>query len=266
MADIIQTHDRIAAIRDLLFAQGEMRLPELADSLGVSLATIRRDVAALADQGVLARSHGRARIAEPRREEVAFGAREQVALAAKRAIAATALEQLHEGESVFLDAGTTVLQLAKYLRLQPRRLTVFTNGVAVAEELAQVPEICLTVLGGRLRPENLSTVGPFALDMLERIWVDRLFLGTSALDADGRLSSHDQDEAQLNAAMLRRAGRAHLLADQSKFSQRAIYEVARPGPEAPALNLITDALPPPAMTAALKGAGYSLTLAQRGPV
>lgn len=261
MSDSAQNPERFAQIRDALFERGEMRVPELADALGVSLATMRRDLAALEEHGLIARSHGAARIAEAAGAEVAFARRETVNLAAKRAIAARALAEVAEGESVFFDAGTTVLQLAKYLRLQPRRLTVFTNGIAVASELAQVPDVSVNLIGGRLRPENLSLVGPQAVEALEQIWIDRLFLGASAISQSGRIASYDADEAHLNAKMTRRAAATYVLADHDKFGRHATFTVAA---LAAGMTLITDRAPGGALATTLSGAGCRVILAREG--
>ena len=106
-------------------------------------------------------------------------------------------------------------------------LTVFTNGIVVAQELAHVPDIQVYLLGGRIRPENMSIIGPFADEMLGKVWFDQLFLGASAIDDNGWVSSYDADEAQLNTRMLSRSDNVFLLADQQKFGVRATYNVFR---------------------------------------
>lgn len=249
--------ERNSAIRDLLFEHGEMKLPDLARRLDVSLATIRRDIAEMAAEGIVARKSGAARIAD---REVDFAQREEVHLPQKRAIAAAALEMLRPGETVFLDAGTTVLQLAKALRLQPRPLRVFTNGIAVASELTGAPGISLTLLGGRMRPENMSTVGPLALAMLGQIAVDHLFLGASAISDAGEISSFDEDEAQINGAMLARATRRTVLAGSDKFGQRATYRVGALGP---GLSLVTERAPEGAAAEGLARSGCEIVIAGR---
>lgn len=245
------------AIRDLLFERGEIRLDALAEQMGVSLATIRRDVTALAQRGVVERSHGAARIAEAR-TELGFSRRTQLNIAAKRAIAAAAGAQLRPGETVILDSSTTVLQFAHYLRVNPIPLSVFTNSLAIASELASVEEIAVTVMGGRLRPENMSLVGPFAQASLRGLWVDRLFLGASAISLDGIISSYDAEEAQVNALMIDRAKSCHVLADCTKLDTRETYEVAMFGPK---MGLISDCAPPQALGDQLARAGSGLICA-----
>ncbi|TCL64075.1 DeoR family transcriptional regulator [Rhizobium sp. BK251] len=218
--------DRLDAIRGYLYAHGFSTVQALADAVGASLATIRRDLQYLERKGAIDRVHGGARIAEGSSVEVAFQERAKHNLAAKRAIARTAYELLVPHTTIFLDAGTTVLQLALLIRLNPLPLRIFTNGLSVAQELLNVPNLSVSVLGGQLRSENVSLVGPEAEAMLESLWFDQLFLGVSAIAADGALYSVDSAEASLNRRMLARSAASHLLTDSSKFGTTATYKVA----------------------------------------
>lgn len=218
--------ERLEAIRSHLYANGFSTIQALADAVGASLATIRRDLQVLESEGSIDRVHGGARIAEGSSVEVAFQERAKRNLAAKRAIAAAAYEQLAPHATVFLDAGTTVLQLSRLIRINPLPLRIFTNGLAVAQEFLNVPNLEVAVLGGQLRSENASFVGPQAEVMLESLWFDQLFLGASAIGQDGAIYSVDSAEANLNKRMLARASQRFLLADSSKFSTMATYRVA----------------------------------------
>ena len=110
--------------------------------------------------------------------------------------------------------------------MQPLRLTVVTNSLTVAQELSALPDIRVVMIGGDLRAENMSLVGPQAEAMLQGIWCDQLFLGAGAIAEDSAIYSKDNREASLNALMLKRAARRVLLADFSKFSLRTTYQVA----------------------------------------
>lgn len=221
--------DRVTAIRLHLFSNGFTSVSAIAAAVGVSEPTVRRDLAAMEASGLIARSHGGAAIAEGAGSEVAFEVRQQINLAAKRAIAEVAIGMLCPGTSVFLDAGTTVLQLARRLRLNPMRLQVFTNCLPVAQVLMPVADVTVTLLGGTLRSQNASTVGALAEAALERLWFDRVFLGVGAVAEDGEMSSADEGEARLNALMLRRTAGVVVLADAGKFGRRLTYQVGRLG-------------------------------------
>jgi len=218
--------ERLDAIRSHLYAHGFSTIGAIASAVGASVATIRRDLHKLEREGAVDRLHGGARIAEGSSVEVAFQERARRNLSAKRAIAAAAFERLAPRSSLFLDAGTTVLQLARLIRLNPMPLRIFTNGLSVAQELMNLPQIEVTLLGGQLRSENSSVVGPHAEAMLHAIWLDQLFLGASAIGPDGAIYSVDSAEASLNRCMLARSTQQFILADASKFGAMATYRVA----------------------------------------
>lgn len=218
--------DRATAIRQHLFARGYSSISEIADAVGASEPTVRRDLLSLEAEGSVLRTHGGARITDASGAEVAFESREQINLPAKRAIGEAAYQMLRADAAVFLDAGTTVLQLARRLRLNPVKLRVFTNCLPVAQVLMPVAEISVTLLGGTLRAQNASMVGALAEDALDRLWFDQLFLGVGGIAADGAIYSADEQEARINARMLTRTEHCVVLTDADKFGQRLTYRVA----------------------------------------
>jgi DeoR family fructose operon transcriptional repressor len=119
-----------------------------------------------------------------------------------------------------------VLQLARLVRINPIPLRIFTNGLTVAQEFLNIPNLEVVLLGGQLRSENASLVGPQAEAILETIWFDQLFLGASAISPDGAIYSVDSAEASLNRRMLARSADRYVLADSSKFGTMATYKVA----------------------------------------
>ena len=218
--------DRLSQIRQHLYSHGLVTIQELSALTGASLPTIRRDLQRLEEDGVIERVHGGAKIVSDFTTELAFELREKKQLVAKRAIANAAYELLVPNSTIFMDAGTTVLQLARKIRLSPLPLTVFTNSLAISQELISVPDVSVLLLGGKLRPENLSVVGPLAELMLDRLWFDQVFMGLSAVGAEGTMFSIDLHEATLNARTLARATKKIVLADASKFGTLATYAVA----------------------------------------
>ncbi len=229
--------DRLSAIRQILFSSGSASIEEIADAVGASPATVRRDLVALEARGAITRTRGGARIADSAGIEVAFQHRELQNLSAKRAIAEAAFEKLAPHCSLFLAAGTTVLQLARCIRLNPMPLSVFTNCLVTAQQLMDVASVKVTVLGGVLRPENASMVGSLAEELLDRLWFDHVFLGAGAVAGDLCIYSLDEAEARLNEKMLARATLKTLLVAHSKFDRILTYRVA---PLAPEIEIITD--------------------------
>ena len=229
--------DRISKIQHHLYSNGYAQVQELAEATGASIVTIRRDLQRLEEDGIVTRTHGGARLAEAAGPELAFQSRVQEHLAAKRAIGEAAYGLLRPHTTIFLDAGTTVLQLARRLRLEPLALSVFTNGLAVAQELVNVEGLSVNLLGGQLRNENLSMVGPYAERLLGEFWFDQLYLGTSAVRGDAQMYTLHPAEASLNRAMMTRTSQVILLADSSKFRGSAPYAVA---PIADVQSVVTD--------------------------
>ena len=254
----MQPH-RDTVIRQHLYARGQASIQELATVAQASLATIRRDLLRLEDKGVIERTHGGARIAAKIGLEVAFEARELQNIDAKKAIARAAFARLEPGTSIMLDAGTTVLQLARLLRMAPIPLSVFTNSLAIVQMLNGTEGLRLTMLGGQVRQENHSVVGPIAEAAIDRLWFDQLFLGASAIHADGTLSTPDPAEASINVRMLQRASRSCVLADATKFGLTATYSVAKL--QSPT-DLISDASLAARWRARLAESGVNVTIAE----
>ena len=230
--------DRFTAIRQLLFAKGQMSIAEIAAAVQASEPTVRRDLTTLETEGAIVRTHGGARIAEQVGGEVAFETRESLRLPEKRAIGEAAYRLLRPGSSVFFDAGTTVLQLARLIRLRPMPLNVFTNCLPLAQVLLHVAEVKVTLLGGTMRPENASVVGALAEETLERLRFDQAFLGMGAMGDDGAIYTVDPQEARLNALTVQRAAQVVILSDSSKFGSYLTHRVRIAGAD---LGLITDA-------------------------
>ncbi|AHF74952.1 transcriptional regulator, DeoR family protein [Candidatus Sodalis pierantonius str. SOPE] len=245
-------NDRFSAIRQRLYKSGYSTIQEIAYAVSASPAIIRRDLLVLEQQGFISRNHGGAQIAEDAGGEVAFAIREQHNLAAKRYIAEAAFARLKPGSAIFLDAGTTVLQLARRIRLNPLPLSIFTNCVTLAQLLMDVGELKITLLGGRLRPENASMVGSLAEAALDRLRFEQLFMGAGAIAEDNCVYTQDEEEARLNEKMLSRATKVTLLVDSSKFGQRSTYKVARLNDE---MDVITDQNLPESWTLKLQETG-----------
>ena len=236
--------DRATAIRQHLFAKGYSSIAEIAAAVGASEPTVRRDLLTLEAEGQILRTHGGAQIAETSGVEVAFESREQINLPAKRAI----------GEAAY-----QVLQLARRLRLNPMPLRVFTNCLPVAQVLMPVTEIGVTLLGGSLRRQNASMVGPLAEAALEKLWFDQLFLGAGGISDRGEISSRDEQEARLNALMLTRSKAPVIVADADKFGPQLTYGVAHLGA---GMCLLTDARLAVGWRDVLAGLGCAVTVAE----
>ena len=138
-----------------------------------------------------------------------------------------AAQLIRDDETIILDSGTTTVEIARQLRLlKLTSLTVITNALNIAAELASLPHVRVIMIGGILRQMSSSTVGPQAEQMLRGLHADRLFLGVDGLDPDVGLSTPDVLEAQLNALMIKVSREVTAVADSSKFFRRTLSSIA----------------------------------------
>jgi DeoR family fructose operon transcriptional repressor len=190
----------------------------VADDLGVTSETIRRDLTVLERAGVLRRVHGGAIPIERLGFEPGLAARDAVMTGEKERIAKAALAALPQEGAVIIDAGTTTGRLAAVLPTD-RELTVVVNAPPLAVALASRPNLTVIMLGGRVRGRTLATVDDLALRPLEHLFVDVAFMATNGCTPEHGLTTPDPAEAAVKCAMVRAARRAVLLADHTKFSQ-----------------------------------------------
>ncbi|MET8469165.1 DeoR/GlpR family DNA-binding transcription regulator [Streptomyces sp. NPDC006422] len=214
---------------------GLASVEELSQRFGVTASTIRRDLARLTSEGRLARTYGGA-MAVSAHPETSLRQRSGEAYAQKRAIAHWAAAQVQTGESVLLDAGSTVGALAHELRTA-EDLTVATTGVTALLELSDVDSVHVECLGGTLRPVSQSFVGPLAEAALERMTFDRVFLSADGVTADGGICEADLRQTRLKELMARRGAQVYVLAHAAKLGHAPFHAWAALPPR---WTLVTD--------------------------
>jgi DeoR family transcriptional regulator, aga operon transcriptional repressor len=227
--------ERLSSILEDLSADGSVEVAALAARLGVSAATIRRDLELLEEQRLLARTHGGA---------VPLGVLYELPLRykaarhedEKRRIAEAAASRVSDGMAVGLTGGTTCTEVARQL-VERQRLTVVTNALNIASELAVRPNLRLVVTGGTARPESYELVGPIAEQTLEGLQLDVAIIGVDGIDAVAGCTTHHEVEAHTNAVLIRRARRVVVVADASKIGVAAFARIC---PLADVHELITD--------------------------
>jgi DeoR/GlpR family transcriptional regulator of sugar metabolism len=223
---IVTMDERRESIVEFLKKESKIRVEELADRLNVSQVTIRKDLDVLEKRGLLERSHGNAVFSQQSRFNIAFLEKLQMQSSAKELIAQAAASYIHEGDSIILDSGTTILSLAKVLVGKFRSLFVITNSVPAALELTRAGYELLLV-GGQVRNHSMALIGPLGLRNLESFHVDRAFMGTSGITLSHGYSTPDSLDAQMKQAMIRIADKAYVLTDSSKFGHNCMVSFAR---------------------------------------
>jgi DeoR/GlpR family transcriptional regulator of sugar metabolism len=221
---VIAAQRRRAILRQIRDS-GYVEASRLSADLGVDVSTIRRDLDSLASGGLVQRTHGGALASGPPAVDLAGEAR-LVNSPAKRAIGRLAAGLVADGQSVALDAGSTTYALAVELAVK-KNLTVITNDLRIAGELATRRRARLVVVGGELAGRGCYLVGPWAQENLAGIHVDWAFLGADGLDAQAGATSDDPAELPVKRAMLAAARATVVVADSSKFNRRALATIAR---------------------------------------
>jgi len=224
---------RWKALLELLVERGRLDVEEAAVDLAVSAATIRRDFDQLAEQQMLVRTRGGAVVHGvsyelPLRYKTARHASE------KQRIAKAVAELVAPGEAVGLTGGTTTTEVARALAVRgdltsgasgSPALTIVTNALNIANELAVRPQFKIVLTGGVARAQSYELVGPLADGVLSQITVDVAVLGVVAFDVTHGAAAHDEAEAAINRLLCERAERVIVAADSSKLGQRAFARI-----------------------------------------
>ncbi len=222
------TQHRRRQILDLVKAEGSAQVANLARTFGVSAVTIRNDLAQLEKRGELLRDRGGAITASSSRQvKHLLGLSERAALnlPAKERIGKAAAQLVQPGDTIIMDAGTTVVEMAAHLSaISP--LTIVTNALNVALTSGSVTDAQIIVLGGMLSREASSTVGPLAEQTLATLAVQKVFLGTQACDLESGLTDTTLEIAHVKRAMIKAAKQVILLVDSTKWDQTGFIKVA----------------------------------------
>jgi DeoR family transcriptional regulator, aga operon transcriptional repressor len=246
---------RLSAILERLADGGTVDVGELAEELSASPATIRRDLAALERQRLLARTHGGA-VAHAVSYELPLRYKGVRYAEEKRRIASAAAATVAEGMAVGLTGGTTATEVARALADCPQ-LTIVTNALNIASELGVRPNIKLIVTGGLARSQSYELSGPIAEASLAGLNLDVAFIGVDGIDAKAGCTTHEEVEAHTNSVMIRHSKHVVLVADSSKIGKVAFARIC----EAGAVDeLITDRAAGTAAVRALTDCGVQVTL------
>lgn len=217
---------RRSAIHQRVVDRGEVSLADLAEEFSVSEMTIRRDLDALEDQGVVRKVMGGAISVVGKATEPPFAARASVAAEEKVHLAQEAVRMLTRHETVILDSGSTILAVAREIRGQNLGLTVVTPSALVAIELADEPDTTVLLTGGRVRPGEMSLIGSEAEDAFLRYNCDVYLMGVAGLDSERGASEYHRDEGNVKRYAVRSADRVIAVVDQRKLGRVQLINVA----------------------------------------
>jgi len=252
-----QAEQRRRELTRLLARDGRVLTGRMARRFRVSPMTIRRDLCALERAGVAVRSYGGAVAAQRITFEFAFDARRRRHLGRKRRIGREAAARVRDGQTVFLDTGTTTLEVARALARTATDCTVVTSSLVIASELWAAANIELMLLGGRVRRTSPDLAGPGTELLLEKLTADLAFLGSDGIDPARGCFAGDAEAARIAERMAAAAGRVVVVADSSKLGAASAVRYLTPD----AMDeLITDRGADEAAVDALRRAGVEVTL------
>jgi DeoR family fructose operon transcriptional repressor len=253
--------ERRFRIREILSRERTIMASELIRTLGVTAATIRRDLAVLEKEGVLVRSHGGAvSRTSSTNFQPSYEALGRSNRAEKQAIAREAEQLILDGETVFLEGSTTVYELARRL-LHRNRLTVITNSPPIVDQFQRSQNVSVISTGGELQKDVFYLSGVWAQHALSEIRVDKAVLGVSAIDPEYGISTASQAEAQIKKMILKAARVTIALADHSKFGNQGFAYV---GGTTDIDILVTDSATNAKYLDPLREAGIEIILADVG--
>ncbi|WP_397448464.1 DeoR/GlpR family DNA-binding transcription regulator [Pseudomonas sp. NA-150] len=214
----MKASERHRAILELVRTR-DTNVEQLSAALGVSEATVRRDLTMLAKQRHLVRTYGGATALVGSHEpEASLDERKTTQRDQKELIAQAAAAHVHDGDTVLLDGGTTCAALAQHL-FSRQDVHVVTNNLLAVMTLANAPGVRLTLIGGDLRGSSMSTLGPLAELTLSRLSVDKAFLGADGVVAEFGLCEASAQQAYLKECIIKRAAEVIVLADSDKLGR-----------------------------------------------
>jgi DeoR family transcriptional regulator, aga operon transcriptional repressor len=219
--------ERRQHILSLIQNDGRVLVGDLSRNLGISQITIRKDLEYLQSKGLVQRTHGGAlRIQSSALFDPSLQEKQKQHSQEKQRIAEAAAKMVEDSQCVMLDSGTTTTAIAHELR-RFSQLTVITNAVNIAAELAST-NLEVILIGGSLRKNSFSLVGPLAEDVLEEMHADILFLGVDGFDPEVGLTTPNFLESRVNRAMVKASRRVVAVCDSTKFNRRSLSRIVPP--------------------------------------
>jgi len=214
------TVDRRDKILQRIQSKGSVRVDELSEEFDVSTVTIRNDLDFFEEKGLIHRTYGGALLLNNIYKDPSIEEKRKINIEEKRRIAKYAGEMIKDGESIILDSGSTTREIATQLKGQTN-ITLMTNSINIALELAAEDELEIMMTGGVLREKSYSLVGPEAEHAMQNYFFDKLFLGVDGMDIDHGLTTSNPLEAKLNKVMVQRSNTVIAVTDSSKFGRHS---------------------------------------------
>jgi DeoR family transcriptional regulator, fructose operon transcriptional repressor len=214
--------ERFKYILENLDAHNYISVSDLSLKFEVSQMTIRRDLTDLEGRGLLKRKHGGAVSSEAIPSIFSFDKRLEKNKTNKEYICSLASRFIEDGDVIFIDCGTTLCHISKYV-INKNNVRIITASLPVVSELIHYPHIRITLIGGDIIHERRATYGPLIGDVIDKYHADKAFIGADGVSLQKGTTSYDEKEAQVTNGMARNAGKVYLLCDSSKLERDSFY-------------------------------------------
>src|SRR5437867_1860466 len=254
----MQSEERQKRIEEHLLRMEFASLEELSELVDASVSTVRRDLDVLEARGAVRRTHGGARLANPKSDEFAFSARDTHQLGEKEAIGRTCAGLIHPNQTVIIDAGTTCYHVARHLEAKTPQ--VFTNSLPVANLFAAANRLEVVVSGGVIYPRLGVLVGPLAVEAFSKIRADAAIMSCGGITLEGITNSHGL-LIEIQKAMIEAARKVIFCIDSSKFGRQSISKLC----ELDVIDaIVTDKAAPADTVRGLRKRGVTVVIAGAG--
>ena len=251
----MQAEERQLRIEEYLQKVEFASLDELSEFVDASTSTVRRDLTLLEAKGTVQRTHGGARLVNPRSDEFTFSARDTHQLAEKEAIAKACADLIRPNQTIIIDAGTTVYHVARYL--EGKKPQIITNSLPVANLFAGDNRLEVVISGGVIYPRLGVLVGPLAVEAFSKIHADVAIMGAGGITLEGISNSHGL-LIDIQRAMIRAAQKVILCLDHTKFGRKSISSLC----DLDCINtIVTDSGAPAELVGALRARNLEVVVA-----
>ena len=223
---ILKKQIREKYILNTLHKNGEISVNQIIENFNVTSMTARRDIAKLAEEGYLIRTHGGALRADPLENMFSFSTRIDNNKNNKINIGRRAAKFVRDHESIYIDSGTTLIRMCQFLK-DRKGINVITNSLPAASELTNYSNIKVTLLGGDIIHERRSIYGQIAVEQAEKYSVTKAFIGTDGISLKSGLTAYGNNESQVSNVMAGSASEVFLLCDSSKIEHDSTYKFAK---------------------------------------
>lgn len=210
-------------IKDILIEKKSVTVTELSNTFDVTEETIRRDLKFLEDEGFLTRTYGGAFIQSGVENNVTVELREVAYTKSKEAIAKECRKLIHNGDSIFLDASTTALFVAR--AISNMRLTVVTNSLLIVNQLSDLDNIRVVCVGGTFSKDHKAFQGNMTIQALDNLFLDKTFMSCRSLSMEHGVTDSSEGQAMIHQKLLHRSNEVYLIADYSKFDKTSFINI-----------------------------------------